>query len=158
LSARGEDNIWQGFSGTAVAAVVLMSAAIYEWEFGWRRVAADAVVVEGSYVAPRSGQMFAEVTFRVGDDSVRATLRTFFHAVHVGDRVPILYLPSDPHNVTADLYWQRYFGSTLAFATAAILLVSDCLKYRFLLRKRSSILLGDDPVEELVLPGLAPRP
>ncbi len=131
--------------GTVVMGAAALLLFLGEWNSGRRARAGQAVVVEVAY-AGRSGLTFADVSYVVKGKPIRATLRAWFGFLRPGQRVPILYFPSDPNTVVLDWFWQRHFGSMLALALFMVVAAVERQKLIASRRRPRSALLRDDYV------------
>jgi hypothetical protein len=132
-----------GAVSVGVAAVLLL---IYEWDFGRRSRVGQAVVVASFQVGGRSGLTVADVRLIADARQVRATLRTWFCHLRPGQRVRVLYLPSNPAEVVPDWLWQRHYRSLIALALFTTLAAADALRFRAWRRRQAIGLLRDDYV------------
>ena len=131
--------------GTVVMGVAAILLFLGEWNSGRRARAAQAVVIDVAY-AGRSGLTFADVSYVAEGKPIRATLRAWFGFLRPGQRVPILYVPSDPNTVALDWFWQRHFGSMLALAVFMVVAAVERQKVIASRRRQRSALLRDDYV------------
>jgi hypothetical protein len=129
-------------------AVVSVGCVVYEWDFGRRRVAGEAVVTGSISAGGRSGLVHNDVVYRVGGSPIEATIRTFCYHLHPGQSVPVLYLPNDPKSVELDQFWQRHYGSVMALTSFMIFAVWETLNVLARRRRRISPLIGDNPAED----------
>jgi hypothetical protein len=148
VSSGGAGHILRGFFGTTVMAVVSIGCVVYEWDFGRRRLAGEAIVTSSISADGRSGLVHNDVVYLVGGSPIEATIRTFCYHLHPGQSVPVLYLPNDPKSVELDQFWQRHYGSIMALTSFTILVVWETLNFLARRRRRTSQLLGDDPAED----------
>jgi hypothetical protein len=124
-----------------VAAILLL---IYEWDFGRRARVGQAVVVTSDDVGGESGLTVAEVLVAADGRQVRATLRAWFCHLRPGQRVRVLYLPSDPEKVVPDWFWQRHYRTLIAAAMFTALVAAEALRFRAWRRRQAVALLRDD--------------
>ncbi len=68
----------------------------------------------------------------------------------------MLYLPDDPGHVWLDWFWQQHYASALAMMVAAILGITDALKYLAWRRRQAFAILRDDYQVPRLRPGATP--
>ena len=128
---------------TAMVGALAIFLLAQDWDYGRRSVACEAVVLS-SNTFTRSGTTLADVSYFADGRLITASLRAWFCHLDRGQRVPILYIPSDPANVTLDRFWQRHFRSMIALAVFAALVCGETLRYIAARRRRSVGLRRDD--------------
>jgi hypothetical protein len=134
------------FIGAALMGLLTVSLTVYEWDFGRRARAGQAVVLESGF-STRSGATISEVLHIVNGEQIRATLRAWGGDLRPGQQVRILFLPREPTEVVLDRFWQRHGGSTVALLVTAILSIAGALNFAEWHRRRVNALLRDDYVD-----------
>ncbi len=133
------------FAGTVVTGMVAILLFLYEWDFGRRARAGQAVVIASAFHG-RSGMTLADVLHVADGRQIRATLRAWYCPLSSGQQVRVLYLASDPENVVPDWFWQRHFASTIALVVCMVLTATATLDFLAWRRRQAVALLRDDYV------------
>jgi uncharacterized protein DUF3592 len=113
---------------SALLSVVATYVLLHEVGFGQEARQAQAVVED--YIS-RRGKGAATVSFEWEGKTVKAHLRTWFQPLRIGERVSVLYLPSQPTIVELDSFWQRFLlpiGCLAIFGTLGFVELRTVLK------------------------------
>jgi hypothetical protein len=134
--------------GSMLAGIVALLLALYEWDVGRGAKTGHAVVVDTT-VYYRSGQTIAGVRHVVNGKPVSATLRAWYCDLKPGQRIRVVYEPSNPKEVELDTFWQRHYGSTIALAVFTMRAIWDAFAFTAR-RRRQAIPLPPEPIAELL--------
>jgi hypothetical protein len=115
-----------------VFCTLLSVVAIYvlHHEVAFVQEARQAQAVVEDYISSR-GKGAATVSFECDGKTVKAHFRTWFHPLTIGERVPVLYLPSQPTIVELDSFWQRFLvpiGALAIFVAMGLVELRTVLK------------------------------
>lgn len=137
------------FLGTLLIGIVAACLIVSDLSFTSQAVRGTATIfgsTNGAVVATpgRSGRTFADATVIVDGRLIIATVRAWYRWFEVGERVPVLYLPSDPKALIPDGFWQSHFASVVGTTLFAVVAVGEGLRF-WTKRRRSpaSLLRGD---------------